>query len=201
MQERLIKTKKLRRILLTKPRNKTDLLFVIIQPPLEYIYGAAIWYGDTMPHEDQLPDLHNWLKPTLFYIPGSIDQFSITDLSANGIQLFFPNALIQAHSLRLSTLDRFIVMLDLYSAETNGRLRFWLQCKAQRIAFQETNEGFFTGARFMAWGKPRHPLPEQALGTIEWFRVPTSREVEPLSNWIMHRHLDKFRILDDNANI
>lgn len=172
--------------------------FLRIAPAQELIYGAAIWHGDTLPDEEQTTDLRHWLKPSLFYIPGTISQFTIPDLSANGIQLYFPKTVTALHELRLSTLDRFILLLDLYDPEKKDRLRLWLLCKTQRIALEETSEGFYTGAQFLAWGKPRTPFAEEAPGAIEWFRVPSSREVEPLSHWIMHRHLDNFRLLDDN---
>ena len=178
--------------------NRQQRSFLRIAPPEELIYGAALWHGDTMPEESKISDLQHWLKPTLFYLPGSISQFSLADLSANGVQLFFPKSITEKHGLRLSTVDRFILLVDLYNPEKEERQRMWLQCKAQRIALKETSNGFFTGAQFIAWGKPHTPPSEETPGLIDWFRVPTSREVEPLSNWIMHRHLDNFRLLNDN---
>jgi hypothetical protein len=34
---------------------------------------------------------------------------------------------------------------------------------------------------------------------MEWLRLPSSNEVEPIGNWIMRRHLEIFRDLPPDA--
>lgn len=178
--------------------NRQQRAFLRIKPPLHLVFGDAVWYGDTMPSSEGINDLTEWPRPVLYSIPDITQQFEILDLSAGGMRLIFPHETVKKMDLKLTTLDRFIVMMDLYDPEDMERIRFWIKCRSQRISVEPPTHDVHLGAKFLAWGKPRKPENSKNPGAIEWFRISTTQEVAPVSNWIMRRHLAMFQ--EENEN-
>ena len=171
--------------------------FLRIEPPADFVYGGAMWYGETLPDPRQMSDVSQWAPPSIFLLPAYAVQFHISDLSAGGLRLRIPNSVVQHLHLPISNVERFIVMLDLLDAEEMKISRFWLQCRSQRITMEPPDQDVLVGAKFMAWAKPRDPFDPGAPGALEWFRLSPSNEVEPVGNWIMRRHLALFRLASD----
>ena len=174
--------------------------FLRIEPPAEFVYGGAMWYGETLPELRNMNDVSQWSPPSIFLLPAYAVQFHISDLSAGGLRLCIPNSVVQHLHLPISNVERFIVMLDLLDAEEMKISRFWLQCRSQRITMEPPDQDVMVGAKFMAWAKPRDPFTPDVPGALEWFRLSPSNEVEPVGNWIMRRHLALFRLMASDAD-
>jgi len=167
--------------------------FLRIEPPSDYLFGAALWYDESMPEPDAIGDLSQWSCPVLLYLPPHTTQFKISDMSAGGLRLRISHHVVKKLNLKLSTVDRFILMLDLFDPRDSTRIRYWVQCRTQRIMVEPPDYDVHLGAQFLAWGRPRMPEQRDMPGAIEWFRLSLSNEIEPIGNWIMHRHLAMFR--------
>ena len=174
--------------------------FLRIEPPPDYLFGAALWYDETMPDPEQVNDLSQWNCPVLLYLPSRTTQFKISDMSAGGMRLCISHRVVKKLNLKLSTVDRFILMMDLFDPEDSTRIRYWVQCRTQRIMVEPPDYDVHLGAQFLAWGRPRMPEPRDTPGAIEWFRLSSSNEIEPIGNWIMRRHLAMFREDASNNN-
>lgn len=174
--------------------NRQKRSFLRISPPDDFILGAALWCGDDMPKPESLQELSDWPRPTLLQIPGRTQQFQMLDLSAGGARLGMVNQIIRSYRLRFSAVEQVILMLDLFDPEQDKRLRFWLLCRIQNIWREHATRDIQMGLQFLAWAKPKETLEntDQVSG-IEWLRLSSSNEVEPLGNWIMRRHLELFR--------
>ena len=183
----------------TSIEHRQQRSFLRIEPPTEFVYGGAMWYGETMPEPREMGDVSLWSPPSIFLLPAYAVQFHISDLSAGGLRLRIPNSVVQHLHLPISNVERFIVMLDLLDAEEMKISRFWLQCRSQRIAMEPPDQDVMVGAKFMAWAKPRDPFAPETPGALEWFRLSPSNEVEPVGNWIMRRHLALFRLMTSDV--
>jgi hypothetical protein len=66
-------------------RQKRSYLRIV--PPEEFMLGAAIWRGADMPKEVERGDLANWKKPSLIWLPGTREDFTVRDISSGGMRL------------------------------------------------------------------------------------------------------------------
>lgn len=173
--------------------NRQKRSFLRMTPPPEFLMGAALWHGDNVPPPEKLNDVTLWARPQLLLIPDRMVQFSILDLSAGGIRLSVPSKVIRTTQLKFTAADEFILMLDLFDPENNKRLRFWMQCRAQNVWLEHGSHDVHMGLQFQSWARPKEGAEATQPGGVEWLRLSSAHEVEPVGNWIMRRHLEMFR--------
>lgn len=171
-----------------KMQNRQKRAFLRISPPTDYFLGAAVWFGRNMPADGNLNDISLWPKPSLALLPGKERQFFIRDLSAGGVRLRVPRQEKAAARHDFNVSEQMALLLDLFDPDNNRRLRYWLLCRVQNLITDYNNQSFDMGLQFLAWATPRED------GTsLEWLKLTREREVAPLGNWIVHRHLEIFR--------
>lgn len=174
--------------------NRQKRTFLRMQPPAEFLLGAALWHEQKMPTPENIHDLALWPRPLLLLLPGRLEQFRLLDLSAGGLRICIPRAIANSYHLDFSKLENIIVMLDLLDPETNRRLRFWMQCSIQNAWEEQPTHDIHIGAQFRAWARPREGrIPSETPSSLEWLRLSSSLEVEPVGNWVMRRHLEMYR--------
>lgn len=163
-----------------------------INPPRHAVAGAAFWYGKNMPKIEEMSDISLWQNPLLFYIKDKVSQFDINDISTGGIRLSFPRNILQLHDLHISSVDHFLVMLDLIQPGARSLLRIWLHCRTQSVTAIPESSNVIVGAQFLAWGKPCINSQGKA-GGIDWLKISSTREVDSLSKWITQHHIEQVR--------
>ena len=178
--------------------NRQKRSFLRMAPPPEFLLAAALWHADNMPPPEKLNDITLWPRPQLLYMPERMVQFQILDLSAGGLRLSITSKVMRSMRLQFNSSDQFILMLDLLDPENNKRLRFWMQCRAQSVWVEHSSRDVHIGLQFKSWAKPREGTESMKPGGVEWLRLSSANEVEPLGNWIMRRHLELFRETPDD---
>ncbi|MDL2315776.1 hypothetical protein LJC59_01675 [Desulfovibrio sp. OttesenSCG-928-A18] len=184
-------------ITLTMPQrleNRQKRSFLRMTPPPEFLMGAALWYGETLPQPQSMDDISLWPAPKQLFIPDKARQFEILDLSAGGVRLGVPARILYKNALQFKVSEVCVLLIDLFDPEHSKRLRFWLQCRIQNVWIEHPSGDARLGMQFRSWGRPRDGQEHgENAGGIEWLRLSASNEVEPLGNWIMRRHLEIFR--------
>ena len=178
--------------------NRQKRSFLRMAPPPEFLIGAALWHGDNLPPPEKLGDVTLWPRPQLLHIPERMVQFQVLDLSAGGIRLSVASKVMRGLQLHFNASDQFILMLDLFDPETSKRLRFWMQCRAQNVWVEHGSRDAHMGLQFQSWARPREGTESAKPGGVEWLRLSSAHEVEPIGNWIMRRHLELFRDTPDD---
>ncbi len=176
--------------------NRQKRAFLRLAPPPEFLMGAALWYDWTMPSEDKLHDLSLWTRPLLLIYPGRMEQFRILDLSAGGMRICIPHDVVRSFGLHFSAVENLVAMLDLFDPENGKRLRWWMRCRIQSVWVDLPRRDIHLGLQFQSWAKPREARQGQGQesgGELEWLRLSSASEIEPIGNWIMRRHLEMFR--------
>lgn len=179
----------------TRLENRQKRSFLRITPPLEFFPGAAIWYGDHFPKSEALSDITVWPRPRLFFLPERLEQFSLIDLSAGGARIRVPGQVVKNFQLQFNTAQRLILMLDLFDPDQKKRFRYWLECRVQNVRAEHGNRDVHLGVQFLSWARAREIAAPEHAACIDWLKLSSSNEVEPVGNWIMHRHLEMFRTL------
>lgn len=177
----------------TALENRQKRSFLRIAPPREFFMGGAIWCKDAMPTPENIAEISRWPRPRLLLIPERMEQFRLVDLSAGGARITIPNRVVRSLSLELGTTEQIVLMLDLFDPEQSRRLRFWMQCRIQNIWLEHQSRDMHMGVQFIAWARPKGGDETLQSDGIEWLRMSSSSEVEPVGNWIMRRHLELFR--------
>ncbi len=174
--------------------NRQKRAFLRMLPPADLVLGMALWHSWTMPTPEKIHDLVLWPRPLLLLVPGRMEQFKLLDLSAGGLRLAIPAAIMAQHELEFSSIDSMIVMLDLYDPEQEKRLRFWMQCRVQNTWSEGAGRATNVGAQFRSWARPKDGVTSaEGASILEWLRLSSSFEVEPIGNWVMRRHLEIYR--------
>lgn len=174
--------------------NRQKRSFLRIAPPREFFPGSALWYDDSMPTSTQIDEISSWPRPKLLYIPDRMEQFHLLDLSAGGARISIPSQIARNLNLNFNAADRLILMLDLFAPEQNKRLRYWVQCRVQNVWREHATNNVHMGLQFVVWARPKENVEYgESVGGIEWLRLSSASEVEPIGNWIMRRHLELFR--------
>jgi hypothetical protein len=180
--------------------NRQKRAFLRLKPPAEFFRGSALWHSTALPDDAHMYDLAFWPRPSLLDLPGRLEQFEVLNISAGGMRIRLPHAVVRAQNLHFTSVERVIVMLDLLDPEQNNKLlRYWLQCRIQSVWFEHPSRDLYAGLQFLAWAKPREIPGGQSRSGMEWLRLPSSNEVEPIGNWIMRRHLEIYRDLPQDA--
>jgi hypothetical protein len=176
--------------------NRQKRSFLRITPPKEFLLGAALWCEATMPPDEHLHEITSWPRPKLLFIPDNVEQFHLLDISAGGVRISVSTTVMARFDLHFTAAERLLLMMDLVDPEQNKRLRFWLQCRIQNAWIEHASNNLHMGVQFLAWARPREVTEnsyEANAAAIEWLRLSSANEVEPLGNWIMRRHLELFR--------
>lgn len=178
----------------TSLENRQKRSFLRITPPREFFPGAAVWYGEHFPKVENMSNIARWPRPRLLFIPERMEQFRVLDLSAGGARICVPGQVVKTFTLQFNTAEHLILMLDLFDPEQNKRLRYWTECRVQNVWVEHTTRDVHLGMQFLSWARPRDATApgEQPTG-IEWLKLSSANEVEPVGNWIMRRHLEMFR--------
>ncbi len=181
--------------------NRQKRAFLRLTPPPEFLLGAAIWHDKTLPADENLHDLAKWPRPLLLVYPGRMEQFRILDLSAGGMRICIPHDVARALSLHFSAVEHVFVILDLFDPENGKRLRWWMRCRVQSVWVDLPRRDIHLGLQFQSWAKAKESRGENTTGSeLEWLRLSTANEVEPIGNWIMRRHLEMFREYPGSGN-
>ena len=110
-----------------------------------------------------------------------------------------PHDVARSFGLHFSAVENVIVLLDLFDPENGKRLRWWMRCRIQSVWVDLPRRDIHLGLQFQAWAKPREARSDADTGgELEWLRMSSSSEVEPIGNWIMRRHLEMFRDIPGN---
>lgn len=174
--------------------NRQKRSFLRLPPPREFFPGAAIWCGDQLPKPDDMADIAKWPRPRLLYIANRMEQFKILDLSAGGVRCCVPGHVAKTLQLHFTTAEHLILMLDLFDPEQNKKLRFWAECRVQNIWIEYATRDVHLGLQFCCWARSRiASTPGGHDSGMDWLKLSSSNEVEPIGNWIMRRHLEMFR--------
>ena len=174
--------------------NRQKRSFLRITPSPEFFLGSALWYAETMPQPAVMADISTWPRPKLLYIPNRMEQFKILDISAGGARLSVPRATVRAYQLQFNSAEQLLLMLDLLDPDQTKRLRYWMLCRIQNVWIEHASRDVHIGMQFLSWGRPKESaVPRQKSLGVEWLRLSSSNEVEPVGNWIMRRHLELFR--------
>ncbi len=174
--------------------NRQKRAFLRIAPPPEYMLGSALWLGRSLPRLEDMPYMGKWAKPALVSLPGKMQQFCVSDISAGGCRLLIPRKEMLDLGLEFTIAQHMVLLVDLLNPEGHERLRFWLHCRVQNIAAQYDTRSVETGVQFLAWAAPG----ARNTAELEWFALDGSYEVDLLGNWIIRRHLELFR---DNSEV
>lgn len=174
--------------------NRQKRAFLRIKPPHDFILGSALWCNDSMPKPDNLHELDQWPPPKLLHLPDRAQQFKLLDISAGGCRVEISNKIIRTYQLHFTSIEYLIIMLDLFDPEQNKRLRLWMLCRIQNLWREHVSRDIQMGMQFIAWARPKDTGDFGGeTGSVEWLRISSSNEVDPLGNWIMRRHLELFR--------
>ena len=174
--------------------NRQKRSFLRISPPREFLLGAAIWQGETLPSPGKMNEITAWPRPKLLLIPDRVEQFQVLDISAGGARISIAHSVARLLKLHFNAAEHLMIMLDLFDPEQNRRLRFWMECRVQNAWVEHSSRDLHIGIQFLSWARPRESADyEDTGGGIEWLRLSSSNEVEALGNWIMRRHLELFR--------
>jgi len=174
--------------------NRQKRSFLRIKPPHDFILGAALWCNDSMPLPESLHELEEWPRPKLLHIPDRAKEFLLLDISAGGARVEIPNQIIRTYQLHFTSIEYLILMLDLFDPEQNKRLRLWMLCRIQNLWREHVTHDTQIGMQFIAWARPKEIADfGEESGGLEWLRLSSTNDVDPLGNWIMRRHLELFR--------
>ena len=110
------------------------------------------------------------------------------------MRVCIPHDVARSLSLHFSAVEHVFVILDLFDPENGKRLRWWMRCRVQSVWVDLPRRDIHLGLQFQSWAKPKESRGENITGSeLEWLRLSTASEVEPIGNWIMRRHLEMFR--------
>ncbi len=172
-----------------KLENRQKRAFLRISPPEEYVLGAALWHQSNRPDGQSMLDIIKWPAPSLTFLPDTVMQFILGDISAGGIRISIPKQELIKAGLEFSVSDRIILLLDLLDPDERRRSRFWLNCRVQNLAVAFESQSLDLGLQFLEWAR----VKDGASTEVEWFKLGANNEVDPLGNWIIRRHLETFR--------
>ncbi len=165
-----------------------------LPPPSDLVLGSAIWHEGHVPKPENMTDISLWPEPSLFLIHGKLEQYSLLDLSASGVRVFFSNQIMAEYNLNFVINNNLILMLDLFDPETGKRLRCWINCRIQNVWKENQSKAISLGLKFKSWARPKETLaPDDPESSIEWLKLSSNNELEQIGNWIMRRHLEIYR--------
>ncbi|MCL1986195.1 MAG: hypothetical protein FWG59_07090 [Betaproteobacteria bacterium] len=160
--------------------------YVRINPLPSHILGMGLW---SLEPTQPLPlDSTNLGNAALSHRPGKLTQCSLINLSAGGMRLGVPQALLQQLPLSLTLHSQLLCLLLLRSPNSGHPMPFWLACAIVSLVEDEDTFEVIIGTKFKAWA-----LSETGNSNIFWFPAGKSGEVSPLASWVLRHQLEQNR--------
>ena len=159
--------------------------YMRIAPLPSHILGMGLWALDpTQP----LPLNSTSLGcAALSYRPGKLTQCSLLNLSAGGMRMGVPQALLHQFPTSLTLQSQLLCLLLLRSPDSDHPMPFWLVCTVVSLGEDlEDDSNVIIGVKFRAWS-----LSEVGSSDIFWFPAGKMEEVPPLASWVLRHQLEQ----------
>jgi len=158
--------------------------YMRINPLPGDILGMGLWSLD--PAQPLPPHSTNLGCASLSYRPGKLTQCSLLNLSAGGMRIEVPNALLQQFPLSLTLQTQLLCLLLLRSSDSDHPMPFWLACTVVSLVENLEDSNVIIGLKFRAWS-----LSETGNSNIVWFPAGKAGEVSPLASWVLRQQLEQ----------
>ena len=158
--------------------------YMRINPAPGHILGMGLWALDPA---RPLP-LHSISLgcASLSYRPGKLTQCSLLNLSAGGMRIEVPHALLQQFPQNLTLQSQLLCLLLLRAPDSDLPMPFWLACMVVSLVENLEDANVLIGLKFRAWS-----LSETGNSNIVWFPAGKSGEVSPLASWVLRQQLEQ----------
>lgn len=163
--------------------------FLRIPPPEQLILGISIWPVKRDNNKRIETEIANWDKPVLAYLHEDASQFTLNDISSNGVKMSFPKQYASIPDLQLSKARHFAMRLDLWDPTHQVPLHIWTICRIQKSIIDFETQDTKIGVQFIAWATPMADNPD----VLKWFKLEEQEEITMLGDWIVQRHLEEYR--------
>ena len=161
--------------------------YVRIKPFPSHILGMGLWgleQGQPLP-----PDSTGLGCAALSYRAGKLTQCTLLNLSAGGLRLGVPQALLQQINTELNLHSQLLCLLLLRAHDSEQPMPFWLACTIVSLSEDlEDPSSVLIALKFRAWA-----LSETGSSNIFWFPAGKSGEVAPLASWVLRHQLEQSR--------
>jgi len=158
--------------------------YMRINPTPGHILGMGLWSLD--PTQPLPPHSTNLGCASLSYRPGKLTQCSLLNLSAGGMRIEVPQALLQQFPLSLTLQSQLLCLLLLRSPDSDLPMPFWLASTVVSLVEDPEDLNVIIGLKFRAWS-----LSETGSSNILWFPAGKSGEVAPLASWVLRQQLEQ----------
>jgi c-di-GMP-binding flagellar brake protein YcgR len=158
--------------------------YMRINPLPGHILGMGLWSLD--PTQPLPPHSTSLGCASLSYRPGKLTQCSLLNLSAGGMRIEVPQALLQQFPLSLTLQSQMLCLLLLRSPDSDQPMPFWLACTVVGLIENQEDANVVIGLKFRAWS-----LSETGNSNIVWFPAGKSGEVSPLASWVLRQQLEQ----------
>ena len=163
--------------------------FLRIPPPEQLILGLSIWPVKRDENNRIETQIAKWGKPLLTYLHEDASQFTLNDISSNGVSIIFPKQHSSLPTLPLGKARHFVLLLDLWDPSHQAPLRIWALCRIQKSVVDFATQNLHIGVQFIAWSTPLPDNPE----LLKWVKLEEQEEITALGDWIVQRHLEEYR--------
>ena len=159
--------------------------YMRINPLPSHILGMGLWSLDPA---QPLPQDSTLLGcAALSHRPGKLTQCSLLNLSAGGMRIEVPQALLQQLPTNLTLQSQLLCLLLLRSHDSESPMPFWLACTVVSLVEDpEDASQIIIGLKFKAWA-----LSEKGSSDIFWFPPGKAGEVSPLASWVLRHQLEQ----------
>jgi hypothetical protein len=159
--------------------------YMRINPLPNHILGMGLWAID--PTQPLPMDSTSLGCAALSYRPGKLTQCSLLNLSAGGMRMGVPLALLQQFPTSLTLQSQLLCLLLLRSHDSDHPMPFWLVCTVVSLGEDLEDESHvIIGVKFKAWS-----LSEVGSSGIFWFPAGKTEEVPPLASWVLRHQLEQ----------
>jgi hypothetical protein len=159
--------------------------YLRINPLPNYILGMGLWTID--PTQPLPMDSTSLGCAALSYRPGRLTQCSLLNLSAGGMRMGVPQALLHQFPTSLTLQSQLLCLLLLRSHDSEHPMPFWLVCTVVSLGEDlEDESNVIIGVKFKAWS-----LAEVGNSDIFWFPAGKTEEVPPLASWVLRHQLEQ----------
>jgi c-di-GMP-binding flagellar brake protein YcgR len=161
--------------------------YMRITPLPSHMLGIGLWPLD--PAQPLPQDSTGLGTAALSYRPGRVDQCSLVNLSAGGMRMEVPLALLHQLPANLTLESQLLCLLLLRAPDDDLPMPFWFACTVvSLLKNQEDASNVTIGLKFRAWA-----LSETGSHEIDWFPAGKTGEVAPLATWVLRHQLAQTR--------
>lgn len=157
-----------------------------VEPPYEYVLGLAMW-PEARAMKDPGSPPKAWGRPIAVYMPDKQNALLLANISAGGARLTLKRGSVEGGVQDFFSGGRFVLLLDLYEPEKQEKFRYLLQAVARNRMEDVVTRDLELGVQFERLARPGRD------DRIEWREVEPEPGVEALGNWVMKRHLERYR--------